>query len=85
MGLASAGWGCWWLELVAWRFFPAFAPSLAVVGWLAGAFAVAGVVAALLALRGRNVVWLAIAMVPLAANVSLLAVPFLLPDDFGAR
>lgn len=85
MGLASLGWGAWWLEFAALRFFPDHAPSLAVAGTLAGAFAVVGTVAALLALRGRNVAWLAVASVPLLANLSLLAVPFLLPADLGAR
>jgi hypothetical protein len=85
MALASMGWGCWWLELLAWRFFPAYAPSLAVVGVASSLFAFAGLVAAVLALRGRNVVWLAITAVPLLANLSLLAVPFLIPPDFAAR
>jgi hypothetical protein len=83
MTLASLGWGCWWLELLLWRLWPALAPSPAVVGTAAGIFALAGLVASVLALRGRNRLWLAMAAVPLFANLSLLCVPFLLPPEFG--
>jgi len=83
MGLASVGWGFWWLELALWRFVPQHAPSLTVVGTAAGIFAVAGTIAAVLTLRGRNRVWIAIACVPLFANLALLFVPFLLPEGMG--
>ena len=49
---------------------------------LASLFAVAGLGAGLLALRGRNRAWLAIALWPVAANLALLAVPWLLPHGF---
>lgn len=83
MTLASLGWGCWWLELLLWRLWPELAPSPTLVGTFAGLFALAGLVASVLTLRGRNKVWLALAAVPLFANLSLLAVPFLLPPGFG--
>lgn len=78
MTLATLGWGCWWLDLLLMRTVPDLVPSLAVVGTLASAFAVAGLVAAVLTLRGRNSVWFALAMIPLFANASLLSVPWLI-------
>ena len=82
MALASLGWGCWWLDLVLARFVPDVVPHFALVATLASLFAVLGLGAGLLALRGRNRAWLALALWPVLANLALLAVPFLLPKGF---
>ena len=77
MSLATLGWGCWWLDLLLARTVPDLVPDVAVVATLASLFAVGGLLAAVLSLRGRNRMWLAMAMVPFFANASLLSMPFL--------
>ena len=77
MSLATLGWGCWWLDLLLARTVPDLVPNVAVVSSLASVFGVGGLLAALVTLRGRNRMWLAMAMVPFFANVSLLTMPLL--------
>ena len=84
MTLASAAWGCWWLDLVLTRFVPDVVPSFALVSTVASLLAGAGFLVALITLRGRNGLWLAIAAIPLMANLSLLLVPYLI-DAEGLR
>ena len=80
MSLASAAWGCWWLDLVMMRFLPDLVPSFAVVSTVASALAFGGLVAAIVTIRGTSRVWLVISLVPLLANLSLLALPFLIDE-----
>lgn len=80
MSCATFAWGCWWTDLVMARFVPDVLPSVALVASIASVFAGIGLVAGLLCLRGRNRLWLAIAVIPILANASLLATPFLLGD-----
>jgi hypothetical protein len=84
MTLASAAWGCWWLDLVALRFLPDVVPSFAVVSTVASLLAAGGLATAVWAVRGSSRVWLALALIPVLANASLLAVPFLI-DEAGLR
>ena len=77
MTLASLGWGCWWLDLLLMRTVPDVVPSVAVVSTLASLLALAGLLAAIVTLRGRNQLWLGMAMIPLFANASLLTMPWL--------
>lgn len=84
MTLASAAWGCWWLDLVLARFVPDVVPSFALVSTVASLLAGAGLLVAVVTLRGRNGLWLAIAAIPLLANASLLMVPYLI-DPEGLR
>lgn len=80
MTCATLAWGCWWTDLVMARFVPDVLPSIALVATVASVFAGIGLLAGFLGLRGRNRLWLAIATVPILANASLLATPFLLGD-----
>ncbi len=81
MSLASLAWGCWWLDLVLMRFVPDVVPSFALMATLASLIAVVGVGVGLFSLRGRNAVWLGIAMIPILANASLLALPYLIDPE----
>ena len=80
MTCATFAWGCWWIDLVMARFVPDVLPSVALVATVASLFAGVGLIAGFLCLRGRNRLWLAIACIPILANASLLATPFLLGD-----
>lgn len=77
MCLASLAWGCYWLDQVLMRFMPDLVPSFALVMSLASLFALGGTLVALFSFRG-NPLWLALALVPLLANVSLLIWPWLM-------
>lgn len=78
MCLASLAWGCYWLDQVLMRFMPDLVPSFALVSSLASLFALGGTLVALFSFRG-NALWLALALVPLLANLSLLIWPWLMP------
>jgi hypothetical protein len=78
MCLATLAWGCWWTDLVLARLVPDFLPSIALVATIANVFAGLGFLAGLLCLRGKNRPWFALAFVPILANASLFATPFLL-------
>lgn len=84
MSLASAAWGCWWLDLVLIRFVPDLVPKIGVVATVAGILAAAGLAVAIFTLRGSSRLWLALSLIPLLANVSLLALPWLI-DEAGLR
>lgn len=77
MALASLGWGVWWCEFALRHFVPESAPSLAVAAWFASAFALLGLLVAIWTIRAKAA-WLMITMVPMLANASLLALPWLL-------
>jgi len=78
MCLATFAWGCWWTDLVLARLVPDFLPNIALVAGVANVFAGLGFLAGLLCLRGKNRLWIALAFVPILANASLFATPFLL-------
>ena len=84
MSLASAAWGCWWLDLVLIRFVPDLVPRIGVVATVAGGLAAAGLAVALFTLRGSSRLWLGLSLIPLLANLSLLFVPWLI-DEAGLR
>ncbi len=75
MCMASLGWGIWWISLLLVRFAPAFAPDFRASCWIAGCFAAVGFLAALWGFRAK-LDWILFLLVPLFANASLLAVPW---------
>ncbi|QDU84098.1 hypothetical protein Pla163_12010 [Planctomycetes bacterium Pla163] len=83
MSCATFAWGCWWTDLVMQRFVPDLLPSIALVATIASLFAGVGLICGFLCLRGKNRLWLAIAVIPILANASLLATPFLLGSTHG--
>jgi hypothetical protein len=83
MSCATFAWGCWWTDLVMQRFVPDLLPSIALVATIASLFAGVGLICGFLSLRGKNRLWLAIAVIPILANASLLATPFLLGSTHG--
>ena len=80
MSLASAAWGCWWLDLVLIRFVPDLVPKIGVVSTVASLLAGAGLAVALFTLRGTSRLWLALSLIPLLANLSLLFLPLLIDE-----
>jgi len=85
MVFATFGWAVWWMTAALLRYAPDWTPSFVVVSWTASIFATMGLLLALFTVRGqRN--WALLALVPLFANGSLLALPSLLGHlDDGAR
>lgn len=77
MCLASLGWGVWWLEVFLARFAPEHAPSLRTTALVGGAFALPGLLVAIWTIRAKAA-WILITLVPLLANLSLLALPLLI-------
>lgn len=77
MILATCGWGVWWLALVSFKLIEGWRYDSSVPSIVAGAFAVPGLVLALLSLRGRRA-WLLLALVPVFSNASLLVFPTVL-------
>ena len=77
MVFATAGWSVWWLAVLGMRLVPTWKPSFDVVSWVASGFAVVGLALAVFTVRGRRG-WVVLAMVPIFANGSLLALPSLL-------
>ena len=75
MCMASLGWAIWWTSLLLVRFAPAAAPDLRVTSWSAGFFALVGFLAAVWSFRSK-LAWILFLLVPLFANGSLLAVPW---------
>ncbi len=82
MSLATLGWGVWWAAVALHRTAPAIAPSATATYGIAGALGCLGFAVALFTVRGQPL-WLALTLVPLFANASLLALPWLLPDGGG--
>jgi len=77
MILASLGWGVWWIEVFLTRFAPEHAPSLHTTALVGGAFALPGLLVAVWTIRAKAA-WILITLVPLCANLSLLALPVLI-------
>ena len=80
MSLASAAWGCWWIDLVLIRFVPDLVPKIGVVSTVASLLAAVGLGFAVLTLRGSSRLWLALSLIPLLANLSLLFLPWLIDE-----
>jgi hypothetical protein len=77
MVLASLGWGVWWIEVCLARFAPEYAPSLRTTALVGGAFALPGLLVAIWTIRAKAA-WILITLVPLLANLSLIALPLLI-------
>lgn len=77
MVLATAGWGAWWLGAFLVWVAPGIAPSASTVAWIAGPFAIVGLLAAVWSVRAKAS-WLLLTLVPLFANASLLLLPLVL-------
>jgi hypothetical protein len=77
MVLASLGWGVWWIEVFLARVAPEHAPSLRATALAGGAFALPGLLVAVWTLRAKAA-WILITLVPLCANLSLIALPILI-------
>ena len=75
MTCASLGWGTWWVLLVVKKLFDV-TPNLLVPSVFSGVFAILGLFVAVVTLRARRS-WLLFATIPLLANGSLLAMPWL--------
>lgn len=75
MTCASLGWGTWWILLLVKK-LSGHAPGLLLPSVLSILFAALGLGVALLTLRARRS-WLLFALIPLLANASLLAMPWL--------
>ncbi len=76
MTLATLGWGTWWLCLLARRLVPSWEVPLAIPAVISTVFALLGFVIAVLTLRAQRS-WILFTLVPLFANSTLLAVPWL--------
>lgn len=75
MTLASLGWGTWWILLFVKK-LAGVSPGLLVPSVFSTVFAIMGLGIALLTLRARRS-WLLFSLIPLLANASLLAMPWL--------
>lgn len=82
MTLASAGWGVWWIVLFLHR-FAEIDPDVRVPGAISTVFAVLGLLVALVTIRAQRS-WILFASIPVVANASLLFVPMLVGETFGA-
>lgn len=77
MCFASLGWAAWWLALLGSRAVPSAAGWLVLAASAAsGLFGLPGLAIAALTVRARRT-WLLFVAVPLFANASLLAMPWL--------
>ena len=77
MSLATLGWGAWWLALIGVKIAPGSADVLALVATVvSGLFALLGLLIAAATLRARRT-WILFVLLPLFANASLLAMPWL--------
>ena len=79
MILASLGWGTWWVAALWAKVAPGTGPGIDTTGWIAGVFAVGGLMLALLTLRGSRG-WLFLSFVAMFANGSLLVLPWLVRE-----
>lgn len=75
MTLATLGWGCWWIAVFLKRVTD-FDVSIAMTGWAADAFAVCGLLLAILTIRAKRS-WLLFSLVALTANGALLFLPWM--------
>ena len=83
MTLASLGWGTWWMVLFSRRLFD-YTPALAIPGTVSTIFAVLGLLVAVWCFRARRS-WMFFVMIPMLANLSLLAMPWLAAELTGAH
>jgi hypothetical protein len=86
MTFASLGWGTWWVTAAFLHFKPRWAPSIGLTDVLMLTFATFGFLAAVLTIRAR-MSWMAVTLVPMLANLSVILIPFTLNtwrvDDHG--
>jgi hypothetical protein len=82
ISLATAGWGVWWVGFLLWRLAPDHAPPAWLVYTISSSLALVGLGAAVLCVRA-GLAWLLLTAIPLFANLSLLAMPVLLPRGGG--
>lgn len=82
MSLATLGWGVWWAAVALHRAAPELAPGAGVTYAVAGTLGGVGLAAALFTVRGQPF-WLVLTLLPLFANATLLALPWLLPGGGG--
>jgi hypothetical protein len=75
MTFASLGWGTWWLLLLGKK-LAEDDPGIFLPSVVSTVFAVLGLGVALLTLRARRA-WMLFALIPMLANASLLAMPWL--------
>ena len=80
MILATAGWGTWWLSLLALRFAPEIFPGETLVYSVTCTLAAIGTFLAIFSIRAR-LIWVLLAAVPICSNVSLLLMPTILDLD----
>jgi hypothetical protein len=77
MTFASLGWGTWWITAAFLHFKPHWAPSIGLTDDLMLTFATFGFLTAVLTIRAR-LAWVAVTMVPMLANLSVILIPFTL-------
>ena len=82
MALATLGWGCWWGALFVAK-FTEMVPDARWVGTSAALFAVPGFLMAILTVRAQST-WMLFAGVALLANVGLLLLPLVVPENLFA-
>jgi hypothetical protein len=84
MALASVGWMSWWIYLFATHFAPHLAPGFWVLTAISTLFAAPGLLLGLWCIRARKA-WLFFALIPVIANASLLALPWIARHYVAAR
>jgi hypothetical protein len=84
MTLATLGWACWWAALFGAK-FTGWVPDARSVAMAAAVFAVPGFLMAVLTVRAQSS-WMVFAGVALLANLGLLCLPLVVPENlFGHR
>jgi hypothetical protein len=77
MCFATLGWGVWWVVLVVAKLWPEGGDAMAVTASVVSDLcALLGLFLAAVTLRARRT-WILFVMIPLFANASLLAMPWL--------
>ena len=79
MTLACLGWATWWVVFLLRRFFPEQAIGWTIPILVSPVFAVPGLIVALLTVRAQRS-WMLFVLVPLFANASQLAMPWLVRE-----
>ena len=83
MTLASLGWATWWVVLFVRKLAPEVALGIGVPATISTVFALVGLGVAVLTFRAQRS-WMLFVTVPLVANASLLLVPWLAGEAWGA-
>lgn len=83
MTLATLGWGCWWSALFVAK-FTGWVPDARWVAGIAAVFAVPGFLMAVVTIRAQSS-WMLFASVALLANLGLLLLPLVVPEELFAR